>query len=61
MVKKDPFPVKVCIKLCLSKCTSHLKDAFKLKPISAAEGAPVIIDAESKITITAGEVHNMNY
>lgn len=29
-------------------------------PVSAAEAAPIITDTESKTTITAGEVHNMN-
>ena len=59
---KKALPVNVRVKVCRSKSTtSHLLDAFKLKPISAAEGAPVITDAESKITITAREVHNMNY
>lgn len=60
--KKSALPVNARIKVCGSESTtSHLEDAFRLKPISVAEGAPVITDAESKITITAGEVHNMNY
>lgn len=36
--------------------SSHLKDAFNLKNIPAAEHAPVIIEAELKIAIISWTV-----